>query len=86
MTDNTEAFPPVHDPMAPVTSSGARPVRAGTVTWGVIMVAIAAMYFASTQLELNEVSGWEIAAWGALILGTVLVVGGLIAAVTRRNP
>jgi hypothetical protein len=50
------------------------------------MVAIAAMFFATAQLDLDEVSGWVILAWGILALGAILVVGGLIAALTRRTP
>lgn len=75
-------------PTVPISSEAttdARPVRAGTVVWGVIMVAIAAMFFATAQLDLDEVSGWVVLAWGILALGAVLVVGGLIAAVTRRS-
>lgn len=81
MTDSTE--PTV--PLQPETMPGARPVRAGTVTWGVIMVAIAAMFFATAQVDLDKVSGWVILAWGVLALGAVLVVGGLIAALARRS-
>ncbi|MHA6669209.1 hypothetical protein ACX3O0_10120 [Homoserinimonas sp. A447] len=90
MTDNSEPTTPIHDSVASTSSEAkmadARPVRPGTVIWGVIMVAIAAMYFATAQVDLDEVSGWVILAWGILALGAVLVVGGLIAALTRRNP
>jgi len=82
MTENTQ--PTV--PFQPEPTTDARPVRAGTVIWGVIMVAIAAMFFATAQLDLDRISGWVILAWGALALGAVLVVGGLIAAMTRRTP
>lgn len=85
MTDNTQPTVPFtsqngYDPVP----ADARPVRAGTVIWGVIMVAIAAMFFATAQADLDEVSGWVILAWGVLALGAVLVVGGVIAALTRR--
>jgi hypothetical protein len=94
MTDNTEPTTPIPEPIVPTPagptsasgSADARPVRPGTVIWGVIMVAIAAMFFATAQLDLDEVSGWVILAWGILALGAVLVVGGLIAALTRRTP
>lgn len=72
-------------PFSPEAPADARPVRAGTVVWGVIMVAIAAMFFATAQLDLDQVSGWAILAWGVLALGAVLVVGGVIAAATRRR-
>jgi hypothetical protein len=89
MTDNTEPTMPIHEPTVPASAEAAvadaRPVRPGTVIWGVIMVAVAAMFFATAQLDLDEVSGWVILAWGVLALGAVLVVGGLIAALTRRN-
>jgi hypothetical protein len=90
MTDNTEPTTPINESTAPssfpATAADARPVRAGTVIWGVIMVAIAAMYFAITQVDLDEVSGWVILAWSILALGAMLVVGGLVAALTRRRP
>ena len=60
MSDNTEPTTPIHEASAPTASVGtaeARPVRAGTVVWGVIMVAIAAMFFATAQVDLDEVSG-----------------------------
>lgn len=88
MTDNTEPTMPIHEasaPTSPVATTDSRPVRAGTVIWGVIMVAIAAMFFATAQLDLDAVSGWVVLAWGVLALGAVLVVGGLIAALTRRS-
>lgn len=72
-------------PISSETPADARPVRAGTVVWGVIMVAVAAMFFATTRLDLDEVSGWVVVAWGVLALGAVLVIGGLIAAATRRR-
>ena len=89
MSENTESTQPTMPfsetapASPPAATTDARPVRAGTVTWGVIMVAIAAMFFATAQVDLDEVSGWVILAWGILALGAVLVVGGLIAAVTR---
>lgn len=87
MSDNTAE--PTTSPIQPEphhheVAAGGRPVRPGTVIWGVIMVAIAAMFFATAQLDLDEVSGWVILAWGILALGAILVVGGLIAALTRR--
>ena len=88
MTDNNEPTMPIYESAAPVAAAetDARPVRAGTVIWGVILVAIAAMYFAITQVDLDEVSGWVILAWSILALGAVLVVGGLVAALTRHRP
>ena len=89
MTDSTEPTMPVYESttQAPRTAdTEARPVRAGTVIWGVIMVAIAAMFFATAQLDLDEVSGWVVVAWGILALGAVLVVGGVIAALSKRHP
>lgn len=89
MSDHTAATDPTRlfaEATQPGTAPDARPVRAGTVVWGVIMVAIAAMFFATAQLDLDEVSGWVVLAWGILALGAVLVVGGLIAAITRRRP
>lgn len=66
------------------TVADARPVRAATVVWGVILVATAALFFATPGLDLGEVGGWLVLAWGALVFGTALVVGGLIMAVSRR--
>jgi hypothetical protein len=89
MTDNTEPTTPIYGASAsasPAATTDARSVRPGTVIWGVIMVAIAAMFFAVAQVDLDEVSGWVVLAWGILALGAVLVVGGLIAAVTQRRP
>jgi hypothetical protein len=83
MTENTQPTVPLSG--EPTTAADARPVRAGTVIWGVIMVAVAAMFFATAQLNLNQVSGWVILAWGVLALGAVLVIGGVIAAVTRSR-
>lgn len=89
MNENTEPTMPITEASAPSSATAtipdARPVRPGTVIWGVIMVAIAAMFFATAQLDLDEVSGWVVLAWGILALGAVLVIGGLIAAVARRR-
>lgn len=87
MTDSTDPTMPVFESTTPApqpSDPDPRPVRAGTVIWGVIMVAIAAMFFATAQLDLDEMSGWVVLAWGILALGAVLVVGGVIAALTRR--
>jgi hypothetical protein len=89
MNEHTEPTMPIHETVAPATQATEtddRPIRAGTVIWGVILVAVAAMYFATAQADLDEVSGWVILAWGILALGAVLVVGGLIAAASRRQP
>lgn len=68
------------------SAADARPARAGTVVWGVILVALAAMFFATAQLDLDEVSGWVVLAWGILALGAALVIGGLITTVIRHRP
>ncbi|MEX1079667.1 MAG: hypothetical protein WED09_11225 [Homoserinimonas sp.] len=89
MTDNsTQSTEPITEAttLTAEPSPDARPVRAGTVVWGVIMVAIAAMFFATARLDLDAVSGWVVLAWGILALGAVLVIGGVIAALTRKRP
>lgn len=86
MTDNTTpATEPATASLQTDTTTDARSVRAETVTWGAILLSIAALFFAGTQLDLAEVNGGIVLAWSALGLGAVLVIGGLVAAIFRKR-
>ena len=70
-------------PSAP--SSAKRPVRVSTVIWGVILLALAALFVTTRVLEPDLVDGWTALAWGGLGLGAILIAGGIAAAVRRRE-
>lgn len=77
---------PGAQPPAPTRTTDARgAARAGTIIWGVILLVVAALYAADIVFNLDVVHGWMVVVWGALGLGALLVVGGLIAAATRRK-
>jgi hypothetical protein len=83
-TTNNLGYPDAQFPSAVTTDARPR-IRVGTIIWGLILVAVAALYVGNAIFDLDAVDGWKVITWGALALGALLVVGGLIAAATRRN-
>jgi hypothetical protein len=64
---------------------GPRPVRTGTVVWGFILIGIAALFFAGTQIDLGGLDPAVVAVWVVLGIGVLAVIGGLIGMLVRRR-
>lgn len=62
-----------------------RGARTGTVVWGFIIIGVAALAFTTTQWDLSEYHPGVVAAWVAVGIGALAIVGGLIAALFRRR-
>lgn len=62
-----------------------RGARTGTVVWGFIIMGVAALAFTATQWDLGEYDPGVIAAWVAVGIGALSIVGGLVAAMFRRR-
>lgn len=72
------------DASAPVTPERRGPLAA-TVVWGCILLLVAGIYGVQLAFDLDLLAGSPSPAWLLLGLGAILVVGGLIAALTRRD-
>ena len=59
--------------------------RTGTVVWGFIIMGVAALAFTATQWDLSEYHPGVIAAWVAVGIGALAIVGGLLAALFSRR-
>ena len=59
--------------------------RASTTVWGAILIGVAAMFLIGTFVDLSGFSGGVITAVAIASLGTLLVLGGIIAAVARSG-
>lgn len=62
-----------------------RPVRIATVIWGFILLSIAALFFAITQIKVTNVNLGIIGAWVVIGIGSLAIVGGLIGTAMRRR-
>ncbi|TQL48872.1 hypothetical protein FB562_1979 [Homoserinimonas aerilata] len=71
-------------PDATPTTDARRPVRTGTVVWGVILLAAAGFFVATRVVFLDQLDGWAVLAWSAIALGAIFVVGAIAAALRRR--
>jgi hypothetical protein len=60
------------------------PVRVGTIIWGFILVAIAALFFTWTQFDLAGFDPAIVATWSVLGIGALAVIGGVVGALSRR--
>jgi hypothetical protein len=67
------------------TQPNTRPARGSTITWGMILLVIAALYGAGLLIDIDLVDPVLALAWGITGLGVVVVLVGLIAAATRRR-
>lgn len=67
------------------TTTTYRGARTGTVVWGFIILGVAALAFTATQWDLSAYHPGIIAAWVAVGIGALAIVGGLIAAIFRRR-
>ena len=65
--------------------NGPRRVRVGTVVWGFILIAFAALYFSGAQLDLSNVRPGVILAWAVIVIGAIALTGAVVAATTRRR-
>lgn len=72
----------LHQDTQPTTT---RPARGSTITWGMILLVIAALYGAGLLIDVDLVDPVLALAWGITGLGVVVVLVGLIAAATRRR-
>lgn len=57
--------------------------RAGTIVWGAILLAVAALFLVPAFVDLSGIGGGVIAAVAVASLGGLLVLGGIVAAVVR---
>ncbi|WP_427172124.1 hypothetical protein [Arthrobacter sp. 92] len=71
--------PPDASTQAGPRPGGLSPARVGTVVWGLIVVALAALIVVA-QLRIVELNGTYVLIGLTLGAGTALVVGGLISA------
>jgi len=76
---NKESTTTVH-----TKSAGPAPTRVGTVVWGLIVVALAALIIIS-QLGLVALNGTYVLIGLMIGAGAALVVGGLLSARKRDN-
>jgi hypothetical protein len=67
------------------TPASARPVRVGTVVWGLILIGLAAMFFVFAQFDLSGFNPAIILTWVVLGVGALAVVGGIVGALMRRR-
>jgi hypothetical protein len=80
---------PVPDPAEPGRSTAARnggppPARVGTVVWGLIVLALAALIIIA-QLGIVALNGTYVLIGLMIGAGAALVVGGLLSARRRDN-
>jgi hypothetical protein len=70
--------------IGPEKPDAARRVRAGTIVWGFLLFAIAALFFAGAQLDLSKYDGMVITTWVVLIVGALTLLGGILGALLHR--
>ena len=78
MTDSNNV--PVSD-----STTDRREVRVGTVVWGFIIIGVAVLFFLGSQWDLGRFNPALVTAWTVLGIGTLAVIGGLVAALFRRH-
>ena len=88
MTDETTPlFTPeaetetVRDGAAPARTQRPGP-RGGTITWGIILIAIAALAVFGASLDLTQLTGATVL-WGVVGLGALIIVAAIVAAIIR---
>lgn len=85
MTDDTTPLATndttVTDAAAPVATHRPGP-RGGTITWGVILLAVAALAIFGASLDLTQLTGTTVL-WGVVGLGALIIVAAIIAAIIR---
>ena len=89
MTDHSDIHSDIHSDDAPDTTTVGidrpRTVRIDTIVWGFILLGIAAFFFTLVQFDLSRFNPGVIAAWVAIGIGSLVIVGGLVGALVRRR-
>lgn len=62
-----------------------RDVRIGTVVWGFIIIGVAVLFFLGSQWDLGRFNPALVTAWTILGVGSLAVMGGLVAALLRSR-
>jgi hypothetical protein len=86
-TEDLSTNPPALDldtEIGPEKPDAARRVRAGTIVWGFLLFAIAALFFVGAQLDLSKYDGVVITTWVVLVVGALALLGGILGALLHR--
>ena len=69
--------------MSDETTTPTRPgPRAGTITWGIILLVIAGLALAGALVDPPLITG-TVVLWGIAAVGGLIVIGALVAAIIR---
>ena len=79
-TDQTQTET-IRDAAAPSRTQRPGP-RGGTITWGIILIAIAALALFGASLDLTQLTGATVL-WGVVGLGALIIVAAIVAAIIR---